>query len=181
MYDPTRLFSRAVKVVSLPESGTIVEIEAKPDECAALAQADGLVAVKRLRARFEVKPQRSGGAVEVRGQVDAAVVQVCTVSLDEFEAELSESVDLVFMPEEALAAWTKKHPKSKDEPDLGTEDTPDLIVEGRIDLGSIAAEYLALGLDPYPRKPDVTFDPVPLAGETELSPFAALALLKKGS
>ena len=180
MQDLTRLFSRPVKVISLPESGTSVEIEAKPAECAALAEADGLIAIKRLRAHFNLRPQRSGGAVEVRGQVDATVVQTCTISLDEFDASLSEEVDLVFVPEEGLAAWKKKNAKAKDEPDLEAEDVPDLIVDGRIDLGAIAAEYLALGIDPYPRKPDATFDPVPLDTEPEPSSFAALARLKKG-
>ena len=28
----------------------------------------------------------------------------------------------------------------------------------QIDLGALAAEFLALGLDPYPRKPGVAFD-----------------------
>ena len=35
---------------------------------------------------------------------------------------------------------------------------PDEIVNGKIDLGAVAAEFLALGLDPYPRKPGVDFD-----------------------
>ena len=33
-------------------------------------------------------------------------------------------------------------------------DPPDEIVNGRIDLGRVTAEFLALGLDPFPRKPD---------------------------
>ena len=33
-------------------------------------------------------------------------------------------------------------------------------MNGRIDLGQLAAEFLALGLDPYPRKPGVEFAPV---------------------
>ena len=34
---------------------------------------------------------------------------------------------------------------------------PDEIVNGQIDLGALTAEFLALGLDPYPRKPGVDF------------------------
>ena len=36
---------------------------------------------------------------------------------------------------------------------------PDEIVNGQIDLGAITAEFLVLGLDPYPRKPGVDFSP----------------------
>ena len=34
---------------------------------------------------------------------------------------------------------------------------PDEIVNGQIDLGALTAEFLVLGLDPYPRKPGVDF------------------------
>ena len=36
-----------------------------------------------------------------------------------------------------------------------------------------------LGIDPYPRKPDATFEPPAVEDESE-HPFAALAALKKG-
>ena len=60
------------------------------------------------------------------------------------------------------------------------DDLPDPIVNGRIDLGSLAAEILVVGLDPHPRKPGVAFaDPAPDAGEApDASPFAALRALK---
>ena len=49
---------------------------------------------------------------------------------------------------------------------------------GRIDFGALTAEFLALGLDPYPRKPGITFEPV-VAGE-EAGPFAGLRKLRDG-
>ena len=62
--------------------------------------------------------------------------------------------------------------------EVGGEDPPDPIVDGKIDLGALAAEFLALGLDPYPRKPGVAFDPPEPQGGRD-SPFAALAEPKK--
>jgi hypothetical protein len=47
-----------------------------------------------------------------------------------------------------------------------------------VDLGAIASEFLILGIDPYPRKPGVVFEPN-LEREAGASPFAALAALKK--
>jgi hypothetical protein len=60
------------------------------------------------------------------------------------------------------------------------EDLPDPIVAGRIDLGALVAEFLALGLDPYPRKPGVEFaEPQGAAHEpVGESPFAKLRGLK---
>ena len=63
---------------------------------------------------------------------------------------------------------------------LDGADAPDPIVDGKIDLGALAAEFLALGLDPYPRKPGAEFAP-PAADEPPDSPFDALAkIAKKG-
>ena len=59
------------------------------------------------------------------------------------------------------------------------EDAPEPLVGNAIDLGAIATEFLILGLDPYPRKPDVVFE-TPPAGDEPAHPFAALAGLKKG-
>ena len=53
------------------------------------------------------------------------------------------------------------------------DDEPDPIVDGKIDLGALAAEFLALGLDPYPRKPGAEFA-APVAEEDDDSPFAPL-------
>ena len=62
--------------------------------------------------------------------------------------------------------------------EIDGEDPPDPIVDGKIDLGALAAEFFALGLDPYPRKPGVAFDAA-RRGRGRDSPFAALAKPKK--
>ena len=46
-----------------------------------------------------------------------------------------------------------------------------------IDIGEVAAEFLALALDPYPRKPGVEFAPPEEEAPTG-SAFGALARLK---
>ena len=57
---------------------------------------------------------------------------------------------------------------------LADEDDPDPVVDGKIDLGALAAEFFALGLDPYPRKPGAEFV-APVAQAPPDSPFTALA------
>ena len=44
---------------------------------------------------------------------------------------------------------------------------------------ALAAEFMALGLDPYPRKPGVAFAEIVDDEVIEESPFAQLAGLKK--
>ena len=57
---------------------------------------------------------------------------------------------------------------------LADEDDPDPVIDGRIELGALTAEFFALGLDPYPRKPGVEFV-APAESARSDSPFAALA------
>ena len=61
---------------------------------------------------------------------------------------------------------------------MTNEDEPDPLVDGKIDLGALAAEFFALGLDPYPRKPGVAFEP-PAEPEPQATPFAVLRGGKK--
>jgi hypothetical protein len=88
-------------------------------------------------------------------------------------AKVDETVDLTFAPPPAHA-----EPVGEIEVKPG-EEPPEPLVGGTLDLGAIATEFLILGLDPYPRRPDVVFE-TPPAGDEPAHPFAALAGLKKG-
>ena len=176
--DPKSPLSRLVPVEGLTADGQSVTVEATPEERKALAAIDGLVALDSLIGRFRLRSERAGG-VRITGTVEARITQTCTVSLDVFDSVVSEAVDVSYLPEKALEAWMAKHKLRPDEArSAEDEDMPDEIVDGRVDLGSLTAEFLALGLEPYPRKPGVAFE----AGGTpdkDPSPFAALAKLKR--
>ena len=57
------------------------------------------------------------------------------------------------------------------------DDPPEAMVDGIADVGAVATEFLLLGIDPYPRKPDAVFDR-PSEGNVGDGPFAALAKLR---
>jgi hypothetical protein len=59
---------------------------------------------------------------------------------------------------------------------------PEPLVDGKVDVGELASQYLSLAIDPYPHAPGV--EPVGEDPEIELkrdkeNPFAALQALKK--
>ena len=168
---PSGPFSRPIRVDALPREGQVVAIEADAAERAALAALNRLPEIAILTARFEVRPA-GRGAVRVTGAVHADLTQVCVVSLDPFPASVDEPIDVRFAP----AVEEKAPRRSTDGPDafaIEDEDEPDSIVDGKIDLGALAAEFLALGLDPYPRKPGVAFEAPPVETASD-SPFAGL-------
>ena len=168
------LFSRPVRVEALPKDGLTQTIEANPAERAALAALNRLPDIAKLTATFVLRRAGRGG-VRVSGTVHAELTQTCVVSLEPFEATLDEPVDVRFAPPaEEGAARRAASGAPAETVLLDAEDAPDPIVDGRVDLGALAAEFMALGLDPYPRKPGVAFAP-PAEAATPESPFEALA------
>lgn len=155
----------------VPESGLHVELEAPESVRAKLAERADLRALPRLSAVFDVG--RSGAGLRVVGHVSAVVGQTCVVTLDPIENAVEEAVDLLFQPGAPLT-------HSADHGADSEEDPPEPLVGDTIDLGEIAAEFLMLAIDPYPRKPGAEFS-APSAESAGEHPFAALAALKKDS
>jgi uncharacterized metal-binding protein YceD (DUF177 family) len=163
-------WSVPVDVEDIAETGLHMEIEAPAEARAAIAKLADLRALPRLTASFDLT--KHGARVEVAGQVRATVGQTCVVTLEPIENEIDEAVDLVFAPLPAGAAAPEAGRTRKG------DDPPDPLIDGTIDLGAVATEFLVLGIDPYPRKAGAQFAP-PQRDDGGPHPFAALEALKK--
>jgi uncharacterized metal-binding protein YceD (DUF177 family) len=166
-------WSVPVATADLDESGRRVSLEANEAERMEIARIVGLRDLPKLSAQFELTSLRRD-EVRLVGQVDAVVGQNCVVTLDPVENTVSEPVNLIFAPQDTIAETPGNGPD--DEP---TDDPPEPIVNGRIDLAKLAVEFLILGIDPYPRRPGADFEPVKTPSAPEDHPFAALAALKE--
>ena len=151
-----RLFSRLVRVDALPREGQAVTIEATPAEREELASFYRLPAIAVLTATLRLDPWGRGGA-RVTGAVHGELTQVCVVSLEPFPATVDEDVDVRFAPQTAANSRSTAIEETQTF-SLADEDEPDPVIDGKIDLGALAAEFFALGLDPYPRKPGAAFE-----------------------
>jgi uncharacterized metal-binding protein YceD (DUF177 family) len=168
--EPIR-WTHPVAVAEIPEAGGHYEISADAETRAAVAEAAGLRDLTQLDASFDLI--RLGDSVKVKGTVTARVGQTCVVTLEPIESEVSEDIDLLFSPPvDPLLDPEAARKSEKGEP-------PEPLEDGNLDLGSIATEFLILGIDPYPRKPGAEFDLPKGRGEEPAHPFAALAALKK--
>lgn len=137
-------FSRIHAVSDVPGAGSTVKLKATPDERAALAALLNLPEIKRLEATLVLKPWGREG-LSVTGELSADVVQICGVTLEPFETEVHEDIETRYAVDE-----TPREEGGEHEADLNA---PDPLVNGSADLGALVSEHLALGLDPYPRKP----------------------------
>jgi uncharacterized metal-binding protein YceD (DUF177 family) len=166
-------WSVPLAVSEVPETGRHFDLVADEQTRAAIAKLAGVRALPRLSASFDVTPHGRGG-LSVVGRVSATVGQTCVVTLEPLENAIDEAIDLVFAPAATLSV--AGHAEEVEAP---AEDAPEPLVGGHIDLGAITTEFLILGIDPYPRKPDAVFE-APTAGDDSAHPFAALAALKNG-
>jgi len=171
-----RPWSVPIPVADIPDSGRRVELSADEPTRTALAKAAGLLSLPRFDAAFDLTRKGRDG-VHVIGWISATVEQTCVVSLEPLRNELEEQVDLIFAPK--VDGMAQAGPATVLVPSE-SEDVPEALNSGVIDLGAVATEFLILGIDPYPRKPGAVFDS-PLPPDAAGHPFAALASLKKGT
>jgi len=171
-------FSRPFEVDAPPDYPVDLEIVADESERAALARDLDIPAVIALKGRFHIV--KSGGRYDVSGFVEARVTRICVVSLEPFDANLREEVEASYAAApETRASGRRKGaaPAPREIVVDPEEDAPEPIIDGRMDLGCLAAEFLALGLDPHPRKPGVAFELSSEAVSKPDSPFAILTRL----
>lgn len=178
MTDTPPAFSLPYALTTLRKRKTVeVHTQADDDVRADVARAMDLLDVPSLRVDATITPV-GRDQWRIKGTVRAKVVQACVVTLNPVSAVVEEEFDRRFTEnEDAVGSDIDFDPTADDPPEL---------IETGVDVGIVASEALALGLDPYPRAAGVTFDGVQAAPEgvepirdADLKPFAGLAALKK--
>jgi uncharacterized metal-binding protein YceD (DUF177 family) len=165
-------WSVPVRRDDVPEAGLHLDLVADEATRTALAGVAGVRGLPRLAAAFDVA--RQGGGLKVTGEVAATVEQTCVVSLEPMTSEVREPIDIAFVPPRG----NERADETEAELDPVAADEPEPLVDGIVDLGVAATEFLLLAIDPYPRKPGMVFEP-PKVEDSGANPFAALAALKK--
>lgn len=154
--------------------GRMVESrEADATERDEIVKALGLLACDSLRLSVTLKPA-GRKRFHLEGRLEAAIVQACVVTLDPVAATIDEEITLELWPEDEIGA----EPDAIAVTDANAEERPEPIKDGSIDLGRITYETLAAAIDPYPRTPDATFEPLQEIAPGD-HPFAKLKRLKR--
>ncbi|HEX4695777.1 DUF177 domain-containing protein [Sphingomonas sp.] len=163
-------FARPQRLDTIGGEVRAVAVEAGEAERAALAKRFDLIAIDRLAGDFTIRREAAGILVE--GRVTAGLTQACSVTGEPLTATIDEPVSLRF-----VAAGTE----SQEEVELGDEDIDVIPYDGgAIDLGEVAAETVALAIDPFVRGPgaEAMLRAAGVLSEEEAGPFGALAGLR---
>lgn len=158
----------------VPDAGVDITFRADEGQREAFARYLGVPRVDRVEADLRVE-QRARRALAVSGRVSCDLVQTCVVTLEPVAATIDEPVAIRYVPEAGRGSVEGDDMLAAD--DVDTEP----MEGGRIDVGAVIAQSLALGLDPYPRKPGVVFEGVSGAEEEaqRTGAFADLAKLRR--
>jgi hypothetical protein len=168
-------------IARLPRNGMPVAIDADATQRARLAADHGLLAVDRYRVDLLVAPWKRDG-VKVTGKVEADILQESVISLEAIENHISEEVAAIFLPEGSKLGGYGFEERGELVLDPEGPDVPETFSGDTIDVGALAEQFFALGIDPYPRKPGETLERVQDEDLDEEvgsdSPFAKLNALK---
>jgi hypothetical protein len=176
MTQPTQPWHVPVRLEDVPDTGLHLELVADAHVRASLAALAGVKDMPRLEMVLDVI--RHGNGLRATGRVSATVEQTCVITLELMENEVDEPVDVIFAPSAGDSTAVDQTEDDLAGDSLDESEPAEVLSDGMADLGTVAAEFLLLGIDPYPRKPGAEFKPPPSVSSTTVTPFAALAKLK---
>ncbi|HQX27207.1 MAG TPA: hypothetical protein PKX38_04635 [Alphaproteobacteria bacterium] len=180
-------FVEAEKIGNTPMKLTI---SPNPDERKRLAKRMGLGDLRSLESDLVMSRDSGSNIIFISGQIRAAVTQNSVVSGKAIKSEIIDSFEAWYAdPEQAVSFAKAKQERltrdgQADMPFLDESEDPEPVIDGKIDVGELVAQYLSLAVDPYPRLEGEEYGGEGAiktqAGEPYENPFAALKDWKKG-
>ncbi len=175
-------FSYPVNVGRVSVNPVTVNLEADERELEGLAKLWQVLAVRSLKAELQINRWKKDG-LRVKGRVRAQITQACVVTLDPVDSTIDEPFEQIFVPEGSKLARMVTGETAEMVVDPDGPDLPEQFAGDTIDVGDVVAEFAALAIEPYPRKPGIEFtDHLEGDGAAENArpnPFAVLKDWKK--
>ena len=155
---------------------TSFELVPTPEERAAVANALGILGIRKLRFAGTIAPL-GGRDWRLTADLGATVVQECVVTLDPVATRVDEEV---------VRSYLADLPEIEGgEVEMPEDDTQEPLPDS-LDLGSVMIEALSLALPPYPRSEGAELGEAVFAEggvtpmrDEDTKPFAGLAGLRE--
>jgi len=164
-------FSRIFSLNRPNEVGEMYTLRASDEECQHLANRFELLSLSNLIVNFQLAEGDLSRSYTLRGELEADVVQACVVTLQDVPSHVHSSIDVILLP--------RGHKIFQGEEDMDPDQDYEPLDGDEVDLGEIAAQYLSLALNSYPRHPSVIQESSFLgASPDRIRPFDVLASLK---
>lgn len=178
-------------VANIPSAGKTVKMSAGAAHLKAIAERLDVSEVKNLDATLRLTLQNGGHILHIEGQFHSEIVQECVITLQPVTSILEDSFEAWYADHAKAASFNraKHNQKMMEEGDevqiLEEKDDPEALIDGQVDLGEVAIQFLSLSVNPYPRADGVETDDdevitvapkasSPAATSGRPNPFAAL-------
>lgn len=165
-------------------------IEPDAEEVKALCQRLDLHDIQSLQCVYMIQRNEGNMVVHIQGTITAKLKQKCVVTLEPVAQEIHEEFEAWYADDSQAVSFARaKRDRMnmkdlEDQPILEEQEDPEPIIDGKIDLGEVATQFLSLALAPYPRAEGVEFPEQSKALGAEPdgvydNPFAALKNWRK--
>lgn len=161
-----------------------IKISPSPEELKRLTKRMGVSEIKDLVGELTLSRDSGRNVIFISGRVRAVVTQGSVVSGKPVKSEINDSFEAWYADQDEAVSFAKAKQErlmregAGDFPFLEESEDPEPIVDGKIDVGELAAQYLSLAINPYPRAEGEGVggdDPLEeVRGEVYENPFAAL-------
>lgn len=160
-------FSRPIALSQAHEHAVEHSLTALPEECTALAERFAVRSIANVSAQLRLAPHAQGFCIT--GAVVADAIQTCVITGEAVQMQVNAPINVLL--------WTQEIDGDLDllEEAYGVDDIEPIDADD-YDLGEMAAQYLALAIDPFPRKEGASLDAI--LPQTKTNPFSVLAQLK---
>lgn len=185
MTDINKFLTIPVIVTSLPATGIQVEFTAEAKDCNELAMRHNVLQILCFKFWFKLTPWKKSG-IKLKGQLQADIIQECSVTLAPVSYKIQEEIELFFVVENDKL-FKKFQQQESHELFLDPEgpDLPEVFDGKSLDVGKIAEEFFELAIPTYPKCQDIEFQDkeinleIKSKSEKKVSQFDMLSNLKK--
>ncbi len=157
------------------------QFDADDTQRSALAERFDVIAVHKFNGSMTINPW--GDDYKMTASYHAVVDQACVISGQPVSETIDEDFEII------IHVGEEPEDQPLDEEEMLEEDDIEYSLDGKVDVAEIFAQYLATGLNPFPRSEGVDISEmstpagVDIKTEEEVkeasNPFAALKDLKK--
>ena len=142
-----------INVAQLPSSGITINKSTKKDVCSKIASRLAVQALESFIINISVcRGNEPTLTANVTGEIQAKIIQACSVTLEPISSTLCIPVRLTF------AEQNHDTPASLTDIDSEEEAWPELMCGGKFDLGDVLIQLLAVEINPFPRKPEASLE-----------------------
>lgn len=166
-------FSYPLRIDEINQGEQVYKLKADKAQLKTLKEILQVEAVNYFEVDMKLRFQKKRGLLDITGEVCAGLELISVISLEAFPRDYRNSFHLTY-------DTNATYEQIKEMEETAETEIPDIVIGGKIDLGDIAIEQIALVMEDYPRMEGEEFFPViddnSPVGE---NPFAILSELKK--